>query len=198
MLIAKLIWNLEDYILDVENAFLHGEFQEEIYMNIPEGMNYDSKHSLLLTKTFYGFKQNTRDLYQRLMSTLKLIGFKENKSDPCLILKGTQDGVIMIGIQVDDCLVIGKHNRVVELIVELKKSGFNLKFENNLIIYLSCQLIENAESKEIPILQPHLVNSLEAKVGDEVKLPERQDLKLFGLKMMKTSLIRICRVDTVL
>jgi hypothetical protein len=51
----------------------------------------------------------------------------------------------------------------------LKKSGFNLKVENNLTDYLSCQLIENAESKEILILQPHMINSLEAKFRDEVK-----------------------------
>jgi hypothetical protein len=30
-------------------------------------------------------------------------------------------------------------------------------------------LIENAESKEILILQPHLINNLEVKFGDEVK-----------------------------
>jgi hypothetical protein len=51
----------------------------------------------------------------------------------------------------------------------LKTSGFNLKVENNLTDYLSCQLIENIELKEILILQPHLINNLEAKFGDEVK-----------------------------
>jgi hypothetical protein len=98
-----------------------------------------------------------------------LIGFKGNTSDPCLLSKWTQDGVILIGISVDDCLVIGKRDKVDELIVELKTSRFNLKVENNLKDYLSCQLIENAESKEILILQPHLIKNLEAKFGDEVK-----------------------------
>jgi hypothetical protein len=72
------------------------------------------------------------------MSTLKLIGFKGNKSDLCPLLKWTKNGVIMIGIYVDDCLVIGKREEIDELIVELKKSGFNLKVENNLTDYLSC------------------------------------------------------------
>jgi hypothetical protein len=49
----------------------------------------------------------------------------------------------MNGIYVDNCLVIGKRDGIDELIVELKTSGFNLKVENNLTDYLSCQLIED-------------------------------------------------------
>jgi hypothetical protein len=40
MLIAKLIWNLEVPIVNVETAFLYGELQEKIFMNIPEGMSW--------------------------------------------------------------------------------------------------------------------------------------------------------------
>jgi hypothetical protein len=43
----------------------------------------------------------------------------------------------MIGIY-DDCLVIGKRDGIAELIVDLRKSGFNLKIVNNLTHYLSC------------------------------------------------------------
>jgi hypothetical protein len=71
-------------------------------MNIPEGMGYDSKHFLLLTKNIYGIVQIARDFYKNLISTLKLIRFKVNKSDPCLLSKWAQDAVIMIGIYVDD------------------------------------------------------------------------------------------------
>jgi hypothetical protein len=74
----------------------------------------------------------------------------------------------MIGIYVDNYLVIGKGYRVDKLIIDLKKCGFNLKVKNNLTDELSYQLTENAESKEILILQPHLINNLESKSGGEV------------------------------
>jgi Reverse transcriptase (RNA-dependent DNA polymerase) len=51
MLIAKLIWNLQAIIVDVETAFLHGDLKEEIYMNVPEGLQHDSNSCLLLKKT---------------------------------------------------------------------------------------------------------------------------------------------------
>jgi hypothetical protein len=57
-----------------------------------------------------------------LMTTLESNVFKGNKSDTCLILKWTQVGVIMIRIYVDDCLVIGKRDKIDELIVALKTS----------------------------------------------------------------------------
>jgi hypothetical protein len=44
MMIVKLIWNFEASIVDVDAAFLHGELQKEIFLNISNGMSYDSKH----------------------------------------------------------------------------------------------------------------------------------------------------------
>ena len=169
MLIVKLIWKLQASIIDVETAFLHGNLQEEIYMNIPEGMESNNNQCLLLNKTIYGLVQSAREFYKRLIEVLKSIGFIENKSDPCLLSKWDKEDVMLIGIYVDDCIVIGKEEQISKLIDDLKSSGFNLKIENNLTDYLSCRIIENKERGEILVMQPHLINRLIEKFGDEVK-----------------------------
>jgi hypothetical protein len=168
ILTAKLLWDLQARIVDVETAFLHGNLQEEIYMNVPKGLSQDDNTCLLSKKTIYGLVQSAREFYNKLLSTLKSMGFTENKSDPCLLSRWINGKVIMIGIYVDECLVVGKEEKIQEVIQGLKASGFNLKVESSLKDYLSCQVIEDLESKSILILQPHLINNLESKFGQEV------------------------------
>ncbi len=43
----------------------------------------------------------------------------------------------------DDCLVIGNEERIATLSIDLKKNGFNQKFENSLKDYFSCWVIED-------------------------------------------------------
>jgi hypothetical protein len=168
ILTAKLLWYLQASIVDVETAFLHGNLQEEIYMNVPKGLNQDDYTCLLLKKTIYGLVQSAREFYNKLLSTLKSMGFTENKSDPCLLSRWINGKVIIIGIYVDDCLVVGKQDQIQEAIQGLKASGFNLKVESSLKDYLSFRVIEDLESNSILILKPHLINNLEAKFGQEV------------------------------
>jgi hypothetical protein len=93
------------------------------------------------------------------------------------------------GIYVDDCLVIGREPQINQLIVELKENGFNLKIENYLKDYLSCCVIENKDMNQILILQPHLINNLQAKFKEEVekkrvyKTPESPSFKFFPVIM---------------
>ena len=168
MLIAKLVWGLQASIVDVETAFLHGNLQEEIYMNIPEGMTTNDNKCLMLKKTIYGLVQSAREFYKKLIQVLKGVGFNENKSDPCLLSKWDEEGIILIGIYVDDCLVIGRESQISKLIVNLQDNGFILKIETNLTDYLSCRVIKNEKKNEIVIMQPHLINNLISKFGEEV------------------------------
>jgi hypothetical protein len=54
--------------------------------------------------------------------------------------KWTNDNVVLIGIYVDDCLVIRKDEEIQRVIKDLKTKGFNLKIESSLNDYLSCRV----------------------------------------------------------
>jgi hypothetical protein len=98
ILSAKLLWDLQASIVDVETAFLHGNLQEEIYMNVPKGTSQVDNTCLFLKKTIYGLVQSAREFYNKLLSTLKSMEFTENKSDPCLLTRWINGKVIIIGI----------------------------------------------------------------------------------------------------
>jgi hypothetical protein len=38
--------------------------------------------------------------------------FTENKSNPCVMSKLIDDNVVMIGVYIDDCLVVGKEELI--------------------------------------------------------------------------------------
>ena len=56
--------------MDVKTAFLHGDLQEEIYMQQPEGFEEEGKDKLVckLKKSLYGLKQAPREWYHKFHS----------------------------------------------------------------------------------------------------------------------------------
>jgi hypothetical protein len=54
MIIAKLVWNMTCSVVDIETAFLHGDLDEEIYMEVPKGLAIKDNKKLILQKTIYG------------------------------------------------------------------------------------------------------------------------------------------------
>jgi hypothetical protein len=64
--------------LDVKTAFLHGELEEVIYMDQPEGFLVPGKENFIciLKKSLYDLKQSPRQWYKRFDSFMISHGFK--------------------------------------------------------------------------------------------------------------------------
>ena len=143
MLIAEIKWQLTSKIIDVETAFLHGNLDEEIYMNCPEGMPHELDECLLLQKTIYGLVQSARQYYKVFVQALKEIGFEGGFPDPCLWMRKSTKGIVILAIYVDDSYCCGHPEAIDEVIKLIKKKGFTVKVEDTLTDYLSCNVIFN-------------------------------------------------------
>ena len=169
LMVIMLRENLDGIIIDVETAFLHGDLEEDIYMECPEGLEHDMDEILQLKKTIYGLVQSARQFWKKLVKVLKKLGFKGGYPDPCLMMRRDEDGVIYIALYVDDCLCIGTRRALRKFAGELPKNGFTVKIEWNLMDYVSCEIKRSKDGRSATMRQPHLLKNLRAKFWDHVK-----------------------------
>jgi Reverse transcriptase (RNA-dependent DNA polymerase) len=100
-------WKLPAIIVDVETAFLHGDIDEEIYMDAPPGLKHHEGECVKLDKAFYGLVQAARQFFKKFTQVLINIGFRPSYADSCLFNKNDENGRIFLVVHVDDSYVTG-------------------------------------------------------------------------------------------
>ncbi|KAE9592424.1 putative RNA-directed DNA polymerase [Lupinus albus] len=111
-LAAAKTWHLEQ--LDINNAFLHGDLHEEVYMVPPPGLSLPQPNLVCkLHKSLYGLKQASREWHTTLSAKLISLGYSHSQADQALFTKGTPTSFTAILVYVDDLVLIG--NNLVEL-----------------------------------------------------------------------------------
>ncbi|KAL2244205.1 UNVERIFIED_CONTAM: Retrovirus-related Pol polyprotein from transposon TNT 1-94 [Sesamum indicum] len=92
--------------IDINNAFLHGHLDEEIYMDAPEGYSVTPGHVCLLRRSLYSLKQASRQWNLEFSRSLIAYGFKQSEHDHCLFLKPLVSGFTGLLVYVDDMLIM--------------------------------------------------------------------------------------------
>lgn len=132
--------------LDVQNAFLHGELQEEVYMKQPPGY-VDSRfptHVCKLHRSLYGLKQAPRAWYHRLSNFLLQIGFVTSKCDSSLFIHTGTHGVIYLLVYVDDIIVTGSSTTGISSILSRFQQEFAIKDLGQLSYFLGIEAIRTS------------------------------------------------------
>ena len=126
--------NLEMRLMDVVTAYLYGSLDSDIYMKIPEGLKMPEAlcakpkemYSIRLQRSLYGLKQSGRMWYNRLSNYLTSKGYKNNAICPCVFIKKTTSGYVIIVVYVDDRNIIGTNKEILE-VIDLLKKEFEMK-----------------------------------------------------------------------
>src|SRR5436190_16026335 len=77
--------------LDVKNVFLHGDLQEEIYMEFPPGFGTPQTNGKVckLKKSLYRLKQSLRAWFNRFRRAVCNQGYKQYNTDHTVFYKHT-------------------------------------------------------------------------------------------------------------
>lgn len=128
--------------MDVKNTFLHGDLEEEIYMEQLQG--YAQNSSLVCRlKSLYGLKQAPRDWYAKMDSYLLSQNFMRCKSDPNVYMMRTYDSLLLIVLYVDDLIIIGDSVKAIAATKATLHYRFAMTDMGLLIFFLGVKISQN-------------------------------------------------------
>lgn len=115
--------------LDVCTAYLNADIDEEVYVECPPGFDQDKGHVFKLNKCLYGLRSSALAWYNKIKGILIEIGLIKSKLDECVFYKRIDHKLLIIGVYVDDILLLSDD---IDLLNEIK-------FEINSKVTLSDQ-----------------------------------------------------------
>jgi len=112
--------------MDVKNAFLHGDLEEEVFMKLPPGHPQvgDSKMVCQLHKSIYRLKQSPHAWDAKLSTALEALGFTRSLTDSSLYVRLNTNDNFMVLLYVDDLIITGNNSDSIALL----KKNLQLQF----------------------------------------------------------------------
>ncbi|PNY08247.1 pentatricopeptide repeat-containing protein mitochondrial-like [Trifolium pratense] len=106
--------NWELHQMDVHNAFLHGDLEEDVYMKLPPGlMKQENGLVCKLHKSLYGLRHAPRCWFSKLSAALKQYGLHQSYSDYSLFSMQKDNVQLVVLVYVDDLIVSGNDSTAI-------------------------------------------------------------------------------------
>ncbi|KAM1627395.1 hypothetical protein ACFX1R_017067 [Malus domestica] len=172
-------WSLHQ--LDVNNAFLHGDLHEEIYMSPPPGLLRQGESLVCrLNKSLYGLKQASRQWFAKFSTAIQTAGFVQSKADYSLFTHRKGKSFTALLIYVDDIVITGNNMAAISSLKRFLHSRFRIKDLGDLKYFLGIEV--SRSHKGISLSQRKYALEILKDVGllgaRPVDFPMEQNLKL--------------------
>ena len=132
--------------MDVKSSFLHGDLQEEIYMEWPPCyVENDSRIFCCLKKSLYGLKQAPQSWYAKMDNFLIDTGFSRFHSDPNVYTKKVGIHLIILVLYVDDLILTGSDPKLLNNVKTNLKKKFEMTELGFLHYFFGLQVLQTNE-----------------------------------------------------
>ncbi|XP_065219740.1 uncharacterized protein LOC135845199 [Planococcus citri] len=121
-------WQLRH--IDITGAFLYGKLPYRVYVSIPKGFVYFGRLKdpvLELWRALYGLRLSPVTWYDELKRILIKIGLMVSWYCATLFIYAAEPTRCMVGVYVDDLLITGYDNVLIEQVLDLLKENFDVK-----------------------------------------------------------------------
>ncbi|KAH9657194.1 retrovirus-related pol polyprotein from transposon RE1 [Citrus sinensis] len=145
-LAASLGWQLQQ--LDLKNAFLNGELEEEVYMDLPPGFEneYGIEKVCKLKRSLYGLKQSPRAWFDRFTKSVYSFGYLQSQADHTMFFKHFTDGsVVIVIVYVDDIILTGSNVIEMENLKKVLAREFEMKDLGSLRYFLGMEIARSSK-----------------------------------------------------
>lgn len=143
-IVAAKQWTISQF--DVNNAFLHGDLDEEVYMKIPLRFSRQGEQQVCgLNKSLYGLKQASRNWFSKFSNAFIAAGFSQSKAEYSLFTKITRMSSTYVLIYVDDILVIGIDPQAILSSKGFLETQFHLKDLGTLKYFLGIEVARSSK-----------------------------------------------------
>jgi hypothetical protein len=154
---------LQVHQLDFTSAYLNGEIEEEVFMEVPsdfydilnerESRKFRGNKVCLIRKALYGLKQSGRQWYKKLDEKLKQQKLKPLNSDPCVYINKEDGNIVIVVIYVDDLMVASDNPRKLQRLKSELSKSFEMKDLGPLSFCLGIEFTQDVKKQTITMSQ---------------------------------------------
>jgi hypothetical protein len=136
------------YQLDVKSAFLHGEINEEVFVDQPPGYEQKGHESKVyrLKKALYGLKQAPRAWYSRIEAYFIKEGFIKCPYEHTLFIRTVDGGkILIVCLYVDDLIFTGNDPMLFEQLKTSIMTEFNMTDLGRMRFFLGIEVLQRTD-----------------------------------------------------
>jgi hypothetical protein len=184
ILALAAIKDLEIEQMDAITAFLQGESDATIYVELPVGYRGEGDYVSLLLRALYGLKQSPRLWQEKLRKELEKLGYKPMEADHCIYTTNAGLQGIIIITYVDDFLLIGPNIQEIKALKAQLSKVFSMKDLGPCSMFLGVQLIRDRKNRTIHLTQERYAEKVLYAFGLQDAKPVFTPMEVGALKQM--------------